>query len=68
VPEFKETEDVTLVVNSPRADAWARYFNNTSRETEGTVTLDRENDTVVYEFETGELNVPQVTIRVRTIN
>lgn len=63
------SEDVTITVNSTRADGWARYFERVDdrHDLDGTVDADPENDTVTYAFETETVDAPQALVRVRFI-
>lgn len=53
--------NVTVTVESPRAEAWYRYFESQSL---GVVTYDQENDIVTYEFQTDRVFVPETGIEV----
>jgi hypothetical protein len=61
-PELTDANEVRIDVNSPRDDAWERYFDDQAAEVGGSVS---NNGEVSYTFETEELSAPQFRIQLR---
>lgn len=58
------TDKVTVMVESPRVDAWERYFDRTA-ERRGVGSVSRTDDTVKYTVTEGEKSVPVTWVRLR---
>lgn len=64
VPDaFAEPGDVSITVESPRSDAWARYFE--SRDGMSVEKHDEEEGTVEADIETDRVTAPRFGIRLR---
>lgn len=61
----RTTTDLTLTVESPRADAWERYFERAADQQGGSVA--RTGNTVEYTVTGGEMYVPVTWVRLRLV-
>jgi hypothetical protein len=60
------TDEVTVTVESPRADVWERYFERaTEQQTGGSVS--RTDDTVEYAIASNETSVSVTWVRLRLV-
>jgi hypothetical protein len=63
----RTTDEVTVTIDSPRADAWEQYFERQAenQDAEPEDVLDRDDTKVEYTIEAGETSVSVTWIRLR---
>lgn len=64
--QSRTTTDLTITVESPRADAWERYFDQAA-DRQGVGSVARTGDTVEYTVSGGEKSVSVAWMRFRLV-
>lgn len=66
-PQTSENEAVTIAIDSPRVDAWERYFERQVENHEGGSVERTDDTTVQYTIDGGETSVSATWIRFRFV-